>query len=34
MFWCCVDGLVFDVVGFINFSYDYFDDYVDMEEYF
>lgn len=29
-----VDGLVFDVVSFINLSHDHLDDYADMEEYF
>lgn len=29
-----VDGLVFDVVSFINLSHDHLDDYSDMEEYF
>jgi UDP-N-acetylmuramoyl-L-alanyl-D-glutamate--2,6-diaminopimelate ligase len=29
-----VDGLVFDVAGFINLSHDHLDDYADMEEYF
>lgn len=29
-----VDGLVFDVVSFINLSHDHLDDYVDMETYF
>ncbi len=29
-----VDGLVFDVVAFINLSHDHLDDYADMEEYF
>jgi UDP-N-acetylmuramoyl-L-alanyl-D-glutamate--2,6-diaminopimelate ligase len=29
-----VDGLVFDVVAFLNLSRDHFDDYADMEEYF
>lgn len=29
-----VDGLVFDVAGFTNFSHDHLDDYADMEEYF
>jgi UDP-N-acetylmuramoyl-L-alanyl-D-glutamate--2,6-diaminopimelate ligase len=29
-----VDGLVFDVVGFLNLSHDHLDDYADMEEYF
>ncbi len=29
-----VDGLVFDVVAFLNLSHDHLDDYADMEEYF
>lgn len=29
-----VDGLVFDVVSFLNLSRDHFDDYSDMQEYF
>lgn len=29
-----VDGLVFDVAGFLNLSHDHLDDYADMEEYF
>ncbi|MCU1578197.1 MAG: UDP-N-acetylmuramyl peptide synthase [Rhodoglobus sp.] len=29
-----VDGLMFDVVSFINLSHDHLDDYADMEEYF
>ncbi|MCA0217599.1 MAG: UDP-N-acetylmuramoyl-L-alanyl-D-glutamate--2,6-diaminopimelate ligase [Actinobacteria bacterium] len=29
-----VDGLVFDVVGFLNLSHDHLDDYADMETYF
>ncbi|CAN5118937.1 UDP-N-acetylmuramoyl-L-alanyl-D-glutamate--2,6-diaminopimelate ligase [soil metagenome] len=29
-----VDGLVFDVVSFLNLSHDHLDDYADMEEYF
>jgi UDP-N-acetylmuramoyl-L-alanyl-D-glutamate--2,6-diaminopimelate ligase len=29
-----VDGLVFDVVGFLNLSRDHLDDYATMEEYF
>ncbi len=29
-----VDGLVFDVVGFLNLSRDHLDDYTTMEEYF
>lgn len=29
-----VDGLVFDVVAFLNLSHDHLDDYVDMETYF
>ena len=29
-----VDGLVFDVVSFLNLSHDHLDDYVDMETYF
>ena len=29
-----VDGLVFDVVAFLNLSHDHLDDYSDMEEYF
>jgi UDP-N-acetylmuramoyl-L-alanyl-D-glutamate--2,6-diaminopimelate ligase len=29
-----VDGLVFDVVSFLNLSHDHLDDYDDMDEYF
>lgn len=29
-----VDGLIFDVVSFLNLSHDHLDDYADMEEYF
>ncbi len=29
-----VDGIVFDVVGFLNLSHDHLDDYADMQEYF
>jgi len=29
-----VDGLVFDVVAFLNLSHDHLDDYADMDEYF
>ncbi|MGX5680570.1 Mur ligase family protein [Schumannella luteola] len=29
-----VDGLVFDVVAFLNLSRDHFDDYADMDDYF
>ena len=29
-----IDGLVFDVVSFLNLSHDHLDDYADMEEYF
>lgn len=29
-----IDGLLFDVVGFLNFSQDHLDDYGSMEEYF
>jgi UDP-N-acetylmuramoyl-L-alanyl-D-glutamate--2,6-diaminopimelate ligase len=29
-----VDGLVFDVVSFLNLSHDHLDDYADMERYF
>ncbi len=29
-----VDGLVFDVAGFLNLSHDHLDDYADMEQYF
>ncbi|MEO8094041.1 MAG: UDP-N-acetylmuramoyl-L-alanyl-D-glutamate--2,6-diaminopimelate ligase [Pseudolysinimonas sp.] len=29
-----VDGVMFDVVSFINLSHDHLDDYADMEEYF
>jgi UDP-N-acetylmuramoyl-L-alanyl-D-glutamate--2,6-diaminopimelate ligase len=29
-----VDGLVFDVVAFLNLSHDHLDDYADMERYF
>lgn len=29
-----IDGLVFDVSGFLNLSHDHLDDYVDMEQYF
>jgi UDP-N-acetylmuramoyl-L-alanyl-D-glutamate--2,6-diaminopimelate ligase len=29
-----VDGLVFDVVAFLNLSHDHLDDYGDMDEYF
>ncbi len=29
-----VDGLVFDVVSFLNLSHDHLDDYADMETYF
>lgn len=29
-----VDGLVFDVVAFLNLSHDHLDDYDDMEQYF
>lgn len=29
-----VDGLVFDVVSFLNLSHDHLDDYTDMESYF
>lgn len=29
-----VDGLVFDVVAFLNLSHDHLDDYADMEQYF
>jgi UDP-N-acetylmuramoyl-L-alanyl-D-glutamate--2,6-diaminopimelate ligase len=29
-----VDGLVFDVVGFLNLSHDHLDEYRDMESYF
>ena len=29
-----VDGMVFDVVAFLNLSHDHLDDYADMEQYF
>lgn len=29
-----IDGLVFDVAGFLNLSHDHLDDYADMEHYF
>jgi UDP-N-acetylmuramoyl-L-alanyl-D-glutamate--2,6-diaminopimelate ligase len=29
-----VDGVVFDVVGFTNFSHDHLDDYASLEDYF
>lgn len=29
-----IDGILFDVVGFLNLSHDHLDDYADFEEYF
>lgn len=32
--WHRIDGLVFDVVGFINLSHDHLDDYASFDDYF